>query len=92
MIRVTVELLPLGSEAHKRQLALAEIWNDGTGDAETGNYRFQLTETGPLGRMSASGAVTDFPRLEQSAWELVYRVLGVIARRISAGDSMHNRL
>jgi hypothetical protein len=38
MLRVTVELLPHGSEDEKRRLAVIDIANDGTGDALVGNY------------------------------------------------------
>jgi hypothetical protein len=70
MIRVTVELLPHGDEAHKRQLAVMEIANDGTGNVSTGNYRGTLHAeyTPEKGR---HGQVFEFHRQRQSVWSLV---------------------
>lgn len=42
MIRITVELLPLGSESRKRLLGTMEIVNTGKGTATTGHYRFGI--------------------------------------------------
>ncbi len=70
MIRVTVELLPHGSESRKRQLGIIEIVNDNSGDEATGNYsgRLYAEYTAASGRM---GYVTGFHRQSQSVWSLV---------------------
>lgn len=38
MLRITVEIVPFGSEGSKRKLAEVEVVNDGTGDKHLGNY------------------------------------------------------
>lgn len=70
MLRVTVELLPGGSEERKRTLAVLEIANEGTGTEEYGNYRGSLRAeyTGPRGR---TGHVRQFRRRSQSVWSLI---------------------
>lgn len=70
MIRITVEMIPLGVEANKRQLAMMEIDNDGSGDLKTGNYHGVLHAeyTSPDGR---HGYVQQFRRQDQSVWSLV---------------------
>ena len=47
MIRVTIEMLPMGYELNKYTLGLIEISNDGTGDAQRGNYKVILKKTPP---------------------------------------------
>lgn len=68
MIRVTVELVPHGSEAHKKTLAVMEIANDGTGDRTIGNYNATMTAEYTEGR---HGRVEGFSRNAQSVWSLV---------------------
>ncbi len=70
MIRVTVELLPKGSEVNKRTLGVMEIANDGSGGQAVGNYIGVLHAeyTGKAGR---SGRVYGFHRQGQSVWSLV---------------------
>lgn len=70
MIRITIELLPLGREEGKRVLGKMEIANDGTGNAVIGNYRGELhaeyTRVSPR-----RGRVMNFNRRGQSVWSLV---------------------
>jgi hypothetical protein len=67
MIRVTVELLPHGSEENKRILGVMLIANDSTGSATVGNYVGSMTtEYG-----QRSGHVTGFARKAQSVWSLI---------------------
>ena len=79
MIRVTVEILPFGYEERKCVLGTAKIWNDCTGDRETGNYRYKLYRAGPDGKLERrawkQGAVRDFPRMKRGAWDLLFRAL-----------------
>ena len=75
MIRVTIELLPLGREDIKRHLGTAEIWNDASGDSQTGNYRFKLSKWGNTKAIWKSGEVKGFPRQARGAWDLLYLVL-----------------
>lgn len=46
MVVVTIELWPSGREEKSRGLAVLTITNDGTGDAEYGNYRYELSHAG----------------------------------------------
>jgi hypothetical protein len=66
MLRVTVELVPFGEEAHARNIAQAVIYNDGTGDRSVGNYVAGFCERGWLGSSEVKGH-----RREQSVWALV---------------------
>jgi hypothetical protein len=75
MLRITIELLPLGSEEHKRHLGTAEIWNDATGSLESGNYRYRLYHWGNSNGLWRSGNVTAFPRLNRGPWDLLFLVL-----------------
>lgn len=70
MIRVTVEMIPQGSEERKRTLATMEIANDGTGDQFTGHYNGTLHAeyTVSSGR---KGRVINFNRKGQSVWSLI---------------------
>ena len=47
MIRCTIEMIPLGSEKHKRVIGIIEIGNSGTGNEKIGNYRVILRKTPP---------------------------------------------
>jgi hypothetical protein len=71
MIRVTVDLLPHGSEEGKRTLTTFDIANDGTGDAERGDYKFR---TGP-NKEWIEKIVTNYPRQAYPVRKLVYLVL-----------------
>jgi len=71
MIRITVELLPHGSEERRRTLGTATIINDGSGTWDTGNYRAEVKGARAVRRC----AVLGFPRLRQDAWALLLRVL-----------------
>lgn len=42
MLVVKIELWPFGNEAASRQIGEMKIWNDASGDSETGNYVAQL--------------------------------------------------
>lgn len=70
MIRVTVELLPHGSEARKRIIGTLEIANDSTGTDSMGNYIgiLHAEYTDPVGRR---GRITQFMRRRQSVWSLI---------------------
>lgn len=68
LIRVTVELLPHGSDIGKRTLGVLEIANNGTGTQAVGNYEATLTAEYTSGRR---GKVRSFNRKTQSVWSLV---------------------
>jgi len=88
MIRVTVELLPKGSEEHKRLLGVLEIANDGTGDLATGHYTGELHAeyTGPNGRR---GRVENFNRRGQSVWSLIGAFLKMFGHTRHSPKHLH---
>jgi len=49
MVRITVELLPHGSESAKRKIASMDIINDGTGNIDNGNYKYKIYSVEALG-------------------------------------------
>jgi hypothetical protein len=74
MLRVTIELLPLGDETRKRTLGTIDIANDGTGTFERGNYMVRLGKFGGRG-VWRRGAVTQFPRRSMGPYDLLLRAL-----------------
>jgi len=89
MIKVTIELLPFGSEADKTTLGEMFIWNDGTGSSNRGNYKFWYGAKGntmaelrkvKLGDKPPKGVLLDFPRKSYSAFELVKRCLNAVKK------------
>lgn len=70
MIRVRVELVPLGNEENSREIAQMVIANDGTGNSELGNYGFARSDMFD----HEEGAVFAFPR-KSSIWKLIGRCL-----------------
>lgn len=78
MIRITIELLPKGCEERKRILGIAEIENDGTGNATRGNYKFRAWGELDILRKNVrpwkTGSVRGFYR-KSSSWKLLYLCL-----------------
>lgn len=73
MLRITIELVPWGMEKHKKVLKIAEIYNLGTGTKTFGNYGYRfLREDGNIHRQ---GKIYSHPRLKESVWKLVQKVL-----------------
>lgn len=82
MIRITIELLPLGREEQKRHLGTMEIWNDATGDQKTGNYGYKISKFGNPSSVWKSGKVKGFDRLSRGPWDLLCLVLlSAVGRR-----------
>jgi len=75
MLRVTIELLPLGSESRKKHLGTIEIVNDRTGTPETGNYDVTLFKWGTGRRVWRRGRVDGFPRKRLGPHDLLLRAL-----------------
>lgn len=49
MLRITIDLVPLGKEEFKREIGKITIVNDGTGDYRIGNYRYTVgDDTGTI--------------------------------------------
>ena len=77
MLRVTIELVPLGREEGKRTIGVVEIANDGSGDRTTGNYDVRLFKhlVGKGGQVWKRGRVEGFPRQALGPYDLVFRAL-----------------
>lgn len=75
MLRVTIELLPFGSEEKKRHLGTIDIANDGKGTPERGNYMVRLAKMGRPLDTWRRGVVKDFPRLSRGPYDLLLRAL-----------------
>ncbi len=85
MIRVTVELIPMGA-GKPRKLASLDIANDGTGDNLTGNYHGKLFAEYCSGR---EGYVKSFNRKHQSVWSLVGAFLKLYGHTKHSPKLMH---
>jgi len=73
MIRIKIDLIPGGLKAAKKELGIVEIWNDGTGTPENGNYCYEITKHS--GEKS-EGRITNFPRKKEDVYCLLWRVMG----------------
>jgi len=71
MIRITVELWPLGFESAKKHLGTATIANDGTGTSTRGNYTYTLSRKGSPNSTWRKGSIKGFPRKRLKAWDLL---------------------
>lgn len=71
MLRITVELIPLGDVANAEVLGTGLVANDGTSvDSSLGHYDCAFGSGGTV----YSGRVEDFPR-ELDVWRLLRRAL-----------------
>jgi hypothetical protein len=78
MIRVTIELFPLGGELGRRTLGTIDIANDGSGDGLTGNYKAKLMKSEEYAKKPGiwkTAEVEGFPRSRLGPYDLVFRVL-----------------
>lgn len=77
MIRITIELVPpLVSGLKGKEIARAEIVNEGTGTKERGNYKYALW--GKRSTAWRTGEVEDFPRKSYNVWHLLFKILSEI--------------
>lgn len=72
MLRVRIELVPQGQESQARTLQTLTVTNVG-GNAYRGEYRAELREEGHARAQTI--LITDWPRLERDAAELVHEAL-----------------
>ena len=75
MVRVTIELLPGGDASKARHMGTLEIANDGTGTADTGNYKYTISKWGKARQIWRMGSLRGFLREKLGPWDLLYRVL-----------------
>ncbi len=75
MLRITIELLPLGSEENKETIGLMNIWNDATGTKVWGNYQYKIFKKNEPTEIWLRGFVRSFPRKKLNVWDLLFRAL-----------------
>ena len=71
MLRITIELVPFGKEQYKRTIGDMIIYNDGTGDTSTGNYKYKLSDDSAT---SIKGKLKGHNRM-QSVFKIIQAVL-----------------
>jgi hypothetical protein len=74
LIRVTIELIPLGFENRKKTIGELTIVNDGTGSQTSGNYQVTLMKSSSK-RIWKLGTVKNFPRKRLGPYDLLLRAL-----------------
>ena len=72
VIRVTIEIVPLGIEQLARSIGTAVIINKGAGDDEQASYRYVVTSE--RWRSAKRGTLRSFQR-SRGAWALLRDVL-----------------
>jgi len=71
MLEVKIDLVPFGMERLRRTIGIIELVNDGTGDTDTGNYKYTIKDkTG-----SIKGEYKGFKRIKQNAFHLLRDIL-----------------
>ena len=79
MIRVTIEMVPKGSEEDSYTLAQGVIINDGTGTLASGSYDYGITgqvkRPGHDPGIWKQGKVGGFARKRDNVWRLLKAVL-----------------
>ncbi len=83
MVRVTIELLPFGSEDRKRHLGTIEISNDLTGTEKEGNYKVRLSKFGKPESTWRKGVVRGFDRKKRGPFDLL-----LLALQATVGDRL----
>jgi hypothetical protein len=75
MIRVTIQMIPRGDETKARHLGTVEIANDGTGNAQSGNYKVRLSRMDSATNAWKTGAITGFDRIRRGPHDLLLMAL-----------------
>jgi hypothetical protein len=74
MIKVTIQLDSAIHHSRDRILGILTIANDGTGDAKTGNYTFELSKFDGKG-VWKKGTIKGFDRIKRGPYDLIYQAL-----------------
>ena len=74
MLRVTIELVPLGDESRAREIGIMLIANDGEGTTIKGDYAYAYGYTDGRGSKFSTGTLKNFYR-SQGAWALIKKIL-----------------
>ena len=77
MLKITVEIIPLGMADYKRRIAEATVTNDGTGDENVANYIGEFMNCGmPYSPdQEFSIAAKGIERKKRPVWEFLYEIL-----------------
>jgi len=70
MLRITIDLVPFGKEDLTEKIGEIIIHNDGTGNHEVGNYKYELSDV----EVSIKGELKEHNRM-QSVFKLLQGVL-----------------
>jgi len=71
MIEVKINLVPFGMREGERQIGYIKLCNDGTGNTEFGNYRYEISDDSGV---VISGSLRGFKR-ERNIFHLLKEVL-----------------
>ena len=87
MLRVTVELCPKRHTSNPELLGTAIIYNDLSGDLNSGNYSVAFYKRGSKKVLWKKSRVENFPRKKLLAWDLLYRALdAIVGQRNKIGE------
>lgn len=75
MIRIKVEVVPLGIESLAHTVGIATIINTGTGDPELGNYKALFQYGEKLQHNMKEIKYNKYPRKEKHVWHLISECL-----------------
>lgn len=80
MIRITIEMVPLGNEKRAYVMARGIIGNDSSGSVARGSYNAAISRVSHRRPLNTGGwwkiaKIEDFPRTRLSVWDLLYRAL-----------------
>jgi hypothetical protein len=88
VIRITVQLLPYGSDAQARTIAVGTIINDGTGSTKQGNYNADfILDNGTV----LTSSIMAFNR-QQSIWQLILAALSNVRKFTNNQEVPHASL
>lgn len=72
MIRITIDLIPMGIRKDRITIAGGDIVNDGTGTNERGNYTYRFYAGKKIYK---KGKVLNFNRMEKNIWQLIEKII-----------------
>lgn len=76
MLRITIELWPRGDRTKAETIATMDLWNDGTGTVEEGNYLGQaVTYPSPWRPIERRGGLVVRHKRSDPLWDLVAKML-----------------
>lgn len=75
MLVIRYEIWPGGDQEKRRILGTIAIANDGTGDHNTGNYKYTVTGKRGLTLKYGLGNIKGYKRQVHSPWKLAWEVL-----------------